>query len=86
MTDERPSRSAKKRESTALQNLGEELAKLKPAERARLPLTPELVEALTELDRLTNREAVRRQKQYIGRLMREADAGAIREGLEELRG
>lgn len=81
---ERPSRSAKKRASTALQNLGEELAALKPAERQKLNLPPELEEALEMLDRLTNREAQRRQKQYVGRIMREVDAEAIQEALQNL--
>ena len=68
--NERPSRSAKKRASTALQNLGEELAALKPADRQKLDLPPELAEALEMLDRITDREARRRQKQFIGKVMR----------------
>lgn len=44
---EAPSRSAKKRQSLALQALGEELTRLSPAELQHLDLTPDLREALT---------------------------------------
>ena len=71
--EERVSRSQRKRESTALQGLGEKLAQLPPARQAALPLTPDLQDALTEFRRITNKEARRRHLQYIGRLMREAE-------------
>ena len=67
------SRSQKKRESTALQDRGEELAALSPALQARLPLTPDLAEALTLWRGMKSHEARRRHLQYIGRLMREMD-------------
>ena len=72
------SRSQKKRESTALQQQGEELASLSPAIWKKLPLSPELAEALPLWRTLKSREAKRRHMQYIGRLMREMDT------LEEL--
>ncbi len=65
------SRSQKKRESTALQGLGEDLARLSPAVLRRLDMPEELLEALLELARTKTHEAKRRQKQLIGRLMRE---------------
>lgn len=74
---EQPSRSAKKRESLALQKLGEELTTLAPAERQSLDLPPELAAALAELDGIRDREARRRQKQFIGKIMRDVDAAAI---------
>lgn len=76
-----PSRSAKKRESIALQKLGEELTELPAAERAGLNLPPELESALSELDAIHDREARRRQRQFIGKIMRNVDAGAIARGL-----
>lgn len=75
--DGQPSRSAKKRESIALQKLGEELVALAPAERAALELPSELALALDELDNIKDREARRRQKQFIGKIMRDVDAAAI---------
>jgi len=67
------SRSCKKRESTALQKRGEELAALGPGMWKTLPLPEGLFDALRDMQRMKSREARRRQMQYIGRLMREAD-------------
>ncbi len=71
--DDRKSRSQKKRESTALQMKGEELAALGPAALAALDLPPDLRAAVTEWRGMKSHEAKRRQMQYIGRLMRELD-------------
>ncbi|MBD5552811.1 MAG: DUF615 domain-containing protein [Desulfovibrio sp.] len=79
--EEQPSRSARKRESLALQKLGEELTNLKPGERSQLDLPQELSEALADLDMMRDREAQRRQRQYIGRIMRTVDAGSIASAL-----
>lgn len=76
-----PSRSAEKRRSLALQELGEELARLSPAACRELDLPPELSEALALYARIRDREGRRRQMQYIGRLMRETDAEALRAAL-----
>ncbi|MDD2967156.1 MAG: ribosome biogenesis factor YjgA [Desulfovibrionaceae bacterium] len=78
------SRSQKKRDSTALQKLGEELAKLPISHLGKLPLTPDLHEAFAELARVNSKEGRRRQLQYIGRLMREADSEAIRAALDAM--
>lgn len=67
------SRSQKKRDSLALQKLGERLAKIPAAQRARFPLPEDLRDALDEYDRLSGYEARRRQIQFIGRIMREAN-------------
>ena len=78
------SRSAKKRESTALQKLGENLTKIKAEMRKDLPLSEDLLQALAFHDSLTNREAARRQRQFIGKLMRNEDTAAIMKALERL--
>lgn len=67
------SRSQKKRESTALQGLGEDLAKLPPAVLRSLDLPEALLAALLELPRLKSHEAKRRQMQFVGKLMREIE-------------
>jgi len=67
------SRSCKKRESTALQKRGEALAALGPGAWKTLPLPEGLFEALNDMPRMKSHEAKRRQMQYIGRLMREAE-------------
>lgn len=78
---QKPSRSACKRASHSRQALGLEIARLTAAERAALPLSPELAEAMNLLDRLTDHEGRRRQEQYIGKLMRDADEDALRRAL-----
>ena len=70
--DLRPSRSQKKRDSTALQEAGEKLVKMPASKRAKLPLPDDLKAGIDEYDRLSGYEAKRRQLQYVGRLMREA--------------
>jgi ribosomal 50S subunit-associated protein YjgA (DUF615 family) len=67
------SRSQKKRESLLLQQQGQALSALSAAMLEKLPLSPELGEALRVWRRLKSREAKRRHMQYIGRLMREMD-------------
>ncbi len=83
--EERVSRSQKKRDSMALQAVGERLARIPAVRRARLPLPPDLKEGLDDYDRLSGFEARRRQLQYIGRLMREAqEEGTLQPVLDAL--
>lgn len=84
--EDRPSRSQKKRDSTALQNMGEELAALAPSMLEKMPITANIREAVLEWQRLSSHESRRRQMQYVGRLMREeGDASAVREALDAVR-
>jgi ribosome-associated protein len=50
-----------------------------------LPLTPDLLDALHLWRRIDDHEGRRRQLQYLGRLMREADGIAIASALAALR-
>jgi ribosome-associated protein len=68
---EEKSRSQKKRESWALQDHGRFLAGISPALWKKLPLSPELGEALQAWRSMKTFEAKRRHMHYIGRLMRE---------------
>jgi len=80
--DARPSKSQLKREMTALQALGEQLLDVPPAKLRTLPIPSELIEAVELAQRIRNsREGLRRQRQFIGRLMREIDAGPLRDAL-----
>lgn len=83
-TVDMPSRSAKKRESLALQKLGEALTQLSPQEVREIGLSADLVEALALYARIRDHEGRRRQLQYIGRLMREIDSAPIHAALEAL--
>jgi len=79
-----PSKSARKREAHALQKLGEDLTKMRAADLERLPLPENLREAIDEARRLTQRGALSRQRQYIGKLMREVDVEPIEAALAAL--
>jgi ribosome-associated protein len=81
-----PSKSQRKRESSALQDVGKMLVKL-PTERIRkLDLPDALRTAVLEAQRITSHGALRRQMQYIGRLMRDVDAEPIIAQLAAIRG
>lgn len=77
MSDRKPSKSEMKRRNAALQRLGEQLVDLDPALFDELDLDERLREAVTDLRRFKSREAKRRQRQYIGKLMREVDVAPI---------
>ncbi len=85
MTELKPSKSARKREYIALQKLGEELIALKQTDLLSLPLDESLVEAILEAGQMKAHGALRRQKQYIGKLMRHIDPEPLREELAKLR-
>ena len=80
---ERLSKTRRKEEMTALQELGAALLRLAPSRRAELALPERLTEALEAAQRIPQREARRRQLQFIGRLMREVDAAPIRARLAQ---
>ncbi|RLA53607.1 MAG: hypothetical protein DRR42_04360 [Gammaproteobacteria bacterium] len=75
------SKSARKREMTTLQKLGEDLLNLPADQFSQLPLSNQLREALDLAKRLKQREARRRQFQYIGKLMRSENHQQIAETL-----
>ncbi|MDR2926153.1 MAG: DUF615 domain-containing protein [Azoarcus sp.] len=82
-----PSKSSRKREMQELQDLGEQLLALTRGQLGKIPLPDELLAALAEARRLAPRsEAMRRQMQYVGKLMRSVDPEPIRVGLAALRG
>ncbi|MGH8133906.1 MAG: ribosome biogenesis factor YjgA, partial [Steroidobacteraceae bacterium] len=77
----RPSKSARKRAAHAAQDLGEALIGLSDADLAALELPEKLREAVGAARRITARAAGARQRQYIGKLMRELDPEPIRAAL-----
>jgi len=78
-----PSKTQRKAEMDALQALGEALLEVGPERLAELVLPETLVEALEAARRIKQREARRRQLQFIGRLMRNIDAAPIRSRLAQ---
>lgn len=81
----RPSKSQRKRDAHALQALAESLLELSAGELARIPVPEDLLRALEDTRRMRKREALRRQKQYLGKLMRSIDPEPIRAALQVLR-
>ncbi len=68
-----PSKSQRKREATALQDLGEQLVKLTPTQLRRVPLPEDLLAAVRTAQVIPQRGARKRQLQLIGKLMRRLD-------------
>lgn len=85
MTIDKPSKNERKRVQHALQELGEHLIPLKNSELDAIGLSEELLAAVRAAAKITAHGALRRQKQLIGKLMRQADADLIRARLEQLR-
>src|SRR4051812_28816709 len=71
--DGRPSKSARKRAAAAAQDLGQRLIELKESELAALGLPEKLFDAIMLAKRITARGGLARQRQYIGKLMRDLD-------------
>jgi ribosome-associated protein len=78
------SKSQRKRDSHALQDLGSELVKLPVADLDKLPLEEDLRQAILEAKRIKQHGALKRQLQFIGKLMRNSDADVIREAYQRL--
>ena len=76
-TGPKPSKTRRKRESEALQSVGEALIDLPPEALAEAPIPDKLREAVELARRLTKHGALRRQRQYIGKLMREIETDAL---------
>jgi len=85
VTESKPSKSARKREQQELQSLGEQLISLGDAELASLALDERLCDAVKNARSMKAHGALRRQKQLIGKLMRDLDPEQIRSALVELR-
>jgi ribosome-associated protein len=81
MSDDKPSKSARKRDQLELQSLGEALLRLGKADLDAMPLDDRLRDAVIEAGTIQSHSALRRQRQLIGKLMRDSDADAIRASL-----
>src|SRR5690349_3928053 len=82
---ERPSKSARKREADAAQDLGTRLIGLKESELAALSLPEKLFDAIVLAKRITARGGLARQRQYIGKLMRDIDTAPVEAALNAKR-
>lgn len=83
--DQRPSKSVRKRQMHALQEMGERLVGLPRADLDRIQIDDERLREAVELARsITARGGLKRQLQFIGKLMRSVDVEPIAEGLAML--
>lgn len=71
------SKSQRKRDMLALQDLALALCNLSSERLSELPLTETLADAIVEMKRVRSHEGKRRHAQYLGKLMRALDEAAI---------
>lgn len=77
LEDQPISKTQLKAEADAQQALGVRLSELSKDKLAKLNLPEELVRAIQETKKITANGAIRRHRQYLGRLMREIDPAPI---------
>ena len=80
------SKTKLKAEADAAQNIGKKLIDLSKDRLMKLDLPEALFDAVLEAKRLTANGAIRRQLQYLGRLMRDIDSAPIVEQLQAWEG
>ena len=80
---ERPSKTALKKQAHDQQALGEALAALPDERLAAIEMPEALRDALFEYQRTRSHEGRRRQRQHIGKLMRQADLAPLQEAVAE---
>ena len=78
---DKPSKSERKRVAHAAQDLGETLIGLRDSDLVALDLPERLVDAIRDARRIPSRAGGARQRQYIGKLMRDIDPEPIRAAL-----
>lgn len=87
--DEGPSKSELKRQMTERQKLAEVLAALSSDALKTIPLDEAIKTAIAETNKIKSFEAIRRHKQYLGKLMRfldEEELAAIQKRLDAIQG
>lgn len=87
--DEPKSKSQRKRDMTALQDLGAELEALAKDRLARVPMPEALADAIHQARRINSHEGKRRQMQFVGKIMRgleDDEVEVIRQALEGFKG
>ena len=77
-----PSKSQEKRDCDALKKLGDDLVSLKQTDLDTMNLPETLLAAIHEARRIQSRSGLKRQRQYIGKIMRQTDADEIKKQFE----
>jgi len=72
-----PSKSQLKRDSLHMVDVGEDIIKLSQEDRDSLPLSDELSDAINTAIKIKSRSGLKRQRLYIGKLLRAIDSEDI---------
>ena len=86
---ERPSKSELKRQSDALQKMGETLVEAPRDRVKRVPMPEDVLEAILTCQAITNHEGRRRALQFVGKKMRtldEAEVAVIQQAIDSWKG
>jgi ribosome-associated protein len=81
---EKDSKSQRKKQMTALQDIGKILVELPAPQLARVPMDERLATAVHAAREIKSREGLRRQLQYIGRIMRNTDTAPLLTALDKV--
>ena len=76
------SKTQKKKEAEALQDLGEKLVKLPDEQLKGIDMPEELSNAVRQTKTIKSHGALKRQMQFIGTLMRKIDPAPVREAID----
>jgi len=86
---ERPSKTELKRQSDALQKMGETLVEAPRDRVKRVPMPEDVMDAILACQSITNHEGRRRQMQFVGKKMRsldEAEVAVIQKTIDSWKG
>ncbi len=78
------SKTEKKKEATALQELGEKLVKLPNDQLEGIDMPEELYSAVRQARTIKSHIALKRQMQFIGTLMRKIDPAPVQEAIDDI--
>ncbi|MEL7310492.1 MAG: ribosome biogenesis factor YjgA [Pseudomonadota bacterium] len=79
---EKPSKSARKRDAQRVRKLVDTLVAMKATALGKIPLSDDVRDQIRQARQMTAHGALRRQKQYIARLLRDTDIEPIEQALD----
>lgn len=80
--DQEPSKSELKREALALQKLAVAISELPASRRAAIDMPEDLREAIEAFNRMTAHGSKKRQRQYLGKLLRSLDPAPLQQAVD----
>lgn len=81
---QRPNKSQLKRDSEHLLKIGEQLLALKASEIDTLDLPENLEDAIRTAHKISSRSGLKRQRLYIGKIMRQIDSEAVEQQIKKI--